>query len=208
MFYFHFRRGWVDWFSRPCQYPGGGGVLITGIKRCVLKKKTQQHLANGTIFHSVCQVWLSSGPPGFYTFSYCAWLWNTDSLIFAAEKLWEERIMGRMNEWRHAAPNLNDECHVRQQFNSLVFRVKAVCFEVKISVETCSLLDSVWQAMLLLSCFVYWRKLGQPFTWRWEFGCLLLVINSLTLFIHDFQQSWWGRVLTDSEVTSMLGVLQ
>ena len=91
--------------------------------------------------------------------------------------------------------------------SSLVFRVKAVCFEVKISVETCSLLDSVWQAMLLLSCFVYWRKLGQPFTWRWEFG-LLLVINSLTLFIHDFQQSWRGCVLTDSEVTSMLGVLQ
>ena len=24
----------------------------------------------------VCQVWLSSGPPEFFTFSYCAWVWN------------------------------------------------------------------------------------------------------------------------------------
>ena len=24
----------------------------------------------------VCQVWLSSGPPEIFTFSYCAWLWN------------------------------------------------------------------------------------------------------------------------------------
>ena len=24
----------------------------------------------------VCQVWLSSGPPEFFTSSYCAWLWN------------------------------------------------------------------------------------------------------------------------------------
>ena len=29
-----------------------------------------------TVFHSVCQVWLSSGPPESFTFSYCAWLWN------------------------------------------------------------------------------------------------------------------------------------
>ena len=33
-------------------------------------------LACGTVFHSVCQVWLSSGPPEYFTFSYCAWLWN------------------------------------------------------------------------------------------------------------------------------------
>ena len=26
--------------------------------------------------HSVCQVWLSSGFPELFTFSYCAWLWN------------------------------------------------------------------------------------------------------------------------------------
>ena len=31
-------------------------------------------LANGAVFHSVCQVWLSSGPPGNFAFSYCAWL--------------------------------------------------------------------------------------------------------------------------------------
>ena len=29
-------------------------------------------LTNGAVFHSVCQVWLSSGPPEFITFSYCA----------------------------------------------------------------------------------------------------------------------------------------
>ena len=29
-----------------------------------------------TAFHSVYQVWFSSGPPDFFTFSYCAWLWN------------------------------------------------------------------------------------------------------------------------------------
>ena len=33
-------------------------------------------LANGAVFHSVCQVWLSSDPPECFTFSYCAWLWN------------------------------------------------------------------------------------------------------------------------------------
>ena len=33
-------------------------------------------LANGAVFHSVCQVWLSSGPPEFLTSSYCASLWN------------------------------------------------------------------------------------------------------------------------------------
>ena len=33
-------------------------------------------LANGAVFHSVCQVWSSSGPPEFFTFSDCAWLWN------------------------------------------------------------------------------------------------------------------------------------
>ena len=33
-------------------------------------------LACGTVFHSVCQVWLSSGPPECFTFSYCTWLWN------------------------------------------------------------------------------------------------------------------------------------
>ena len=33
-------------------------------------------LVNGAVFHSVCQVWLSSGPPEFVTFSYCAWLRN------------------------------------------------------------------------------------------------------------------------------------
>ena len=33
-------------------------------------------LANGAVFHSVCQVWLSSGPPELFTFSYYAWSWN------------------------------------------------------------------------------------------------------------------------------------
>ena len=33
-------------------------------------------LASGAVCHSVCQVWLSSGPPGMFTLSYCAWLWN------------------------------------------------------------------------------------------------------------------------------------
>ena len=33
-------------------------------------------LTYGAVFHSVCQVWLSSGPPEFLTFSYYPWLWN------------------------------------------------------------------------------------------------------------------------------------
>ena len=33
-------------------------------------------VANGAVFHSVCQVWLSRGPSEYFTFSYCAWLWN------------------------------------------------------------------------------------------------------------------------------------
>ena len=33
-------------------------------------------LACGTVFHSVCPVWLSSAAPEYFTFSYCAWLWN------------------------------------------------------------------------------------------------------------------------------------
>ena len=32
-------------------------------------------MEQSSILH-VCQVWLSSGPPEFSTFSYCAWLWN------------------------------------------------------------------------------------------------------------------------------------
>ena len=32
-------------------------------------------LASGAVFHSVCQVWLPSGLPEFFTFSYCTWLW-------------------------------------------------------------------------------------------------------------------------------------
>ena len=33
-------------------------------------------LASGTVFHSVCLVWLSSGPPEVVTFIYYALLWN------------------------------------------------------------------------------------------------------------------------------------
>ena len=33
-------------------------------------------LASVEVFHSVCQVLLSSGAPDFFTFGYCAWLWN------------------------------------------------------------------------------------------------------------------------------------
>ena len=33
-------------------------------------------LTNEAVFHSVCQVWLPSGPPGYFIFSYCARLWN------------------------------------------------------------------------------------------------------------------------------------
>ena len=32
--------------------------------------------ANGAVFHSVCQVWLPSGPPEFFTLNYCACLSN------------------------------------------------------------------------------------------------------------------------------------
>ena len=32
--------------------------------------------AIGAVFHSVCQVWLSSGLPESSAFMYCAWLWN------------------------------------------------------------------------------------------------------------------------------------
>ena len=38
-------------------------------------------LVSGTVFHSLCQVWLSSIPPEIFTFSYCAWLWNWAILL-------------------------------------------------------------------------------------------------------------------------------
>ena len=34
-------------------------------------------LANGAVFHSVCRVSLSSGPPEYFIFSDCAWLGNS-----------------------------------------------------------------------------------------------------------------------------------
>ena len=33
-------------------------------------------LACGIVFHSVCPVWLSSGPPESFPFCDCTWLWN------------------------------------------------------------------------------------------------------------------------------------
>ena len=45
-------------------------------KVCLLLYSHNCTLANGAVFHSVCQVWLSSGPPEIVTFSYCTWLWN------------------------------------------------------------------------------------------------------------------------------------
>ena len=33
-------------------------------------------LSSGAVFHSVCQICLSSGPPEYSTFTYCACLWN------------------------------------------------------------------------------------------------------------------------------------
>ena len=32
--------------------------------------------ASGAVFHAICKVWLTSGPPEYFTFTYCAWLWN------------------------------------------------------------------------------------------------------------------------------------
>ena len=48
-------------------------------------------LASGAVFHSVCQVWLSRGPPEYFTFSFCAWLWNwlvEQSSILSAMQVW------------------------------------------------------------------------------------------------------------------------
>ena len=33
-------------------------------------------MVSGAVFHSVGQLWLSSGLPECFTFSNCAWLWN------------------------------------------------------------------------------------------------------------------------------------
>ena len=38
--------------------------------------RTCTFLATGAVFYSVCQVWLSSDPPEFFTFRYCARLRN------------------------------------------------------------------------------------------------------------------------------------
>ena len=40
-------------------------------------------LADGAVFHSVCQVRLSSGPSECVTLSYCAWLWKWLIIIYS-----------------------------------------------------------------------------------------------------------------------------
>ena len=49
-------------------------------------------LCSMEVFHSVCQVWLSSGPPECFTFCCCAWLWNwlltNVSRVLAAWSAW------------------------------------------------------------------------------------------------------------------------
>ena len=42
----------------------------------ILSAKLDCPVANGAVFYSVCQAWLSSGPPECFTFSDCAWSWN------------------------------------------------------------------------------------------------------------------------------------
>ena len=58
-------------------------------------------LANGAVFHSVWQVWLSSGSPEVFTVSYCAWLWNW---IIDARRLWvrssRSAVVKRFYIWR------------------------------------------------------------------------------------------------------------
>ena len=54
-------------------------IQIGWLQQKLLKFLFYSHnctLACGAVFHSVCQVWLSSGPPEFFSLSYCAWLWN------------------------------------------------------------------------------------------------------------------------------------
>ena len=42
----------------------------------------------------ICQVWLSSGPPGFFTFCYYAWLWNWLKLRWL---IWRQTRMTQNN---------------------------------------------------------------------------------------------------------------
>ena len=63
-------------------------------------------LSNRAIFHSVCQVCLSSGPPEYSTFIYCAWLWTQHSKCLHAYRVdkqtWRTKF-GNENEKPNSA---------------------------------------------------------------------------------------------------------
>ena len=64
-------------------------------------------LASRAVFHSVCQVWLSSGPLEFVTFSYCAWLWLWSQL--RPQQLQKQKQKQQLNVLKNVSiinPNL------------------------------------------------------------------------------------------------------
>ena len=54
-------------------------------------------VASRTVFYSVRQLWSLSGPPEFFPFSYCAWLWN---LIEVAEPHNGAQCREMIKKWR------------------------------------------------------------------------------------------------------------
>ena len=64
------------------------GWPIQKLPKFAFRTHTSALWPNGAVFHSVCQVWLPSGPPEFFTFSYCAWLWNWLILTIESQSVW------------------------------------------------------------------------------------------------------------------------
>ena len=102
---------------------------------------------NGTVFYSVCQVWLSSGPPDVFTFRYQrAWLWKclydtvwwyeqsrTQSFLLRMldenEGLWKGPILRRfwLVLWNVIQYNKSAICGLLEPVLSRALRLRRAC---------------------------------------------------------------------------------
>ena len=107
----------------------------------------------------VCQVWLSSGPPGSFTFSDCAWLWN----------------------WLICV-NCHFECQGKWNFKSSLELICHVCVCVCVfSCQACYLLFLSVYAKYTKWRIVFCNKCYKPFSQK-HCGIQPLTWKSLKLF--------------------------
>ena len=170
-------------------------------------------LANGTVFHSVCQVWLSSGPPEFVTFSYCAWSWNRlISWTYSGSKstvpwLWCRTSCWARSAWLQQSPNppppslLVAHCQVAhlQTLWQLLERAEGgwtgppvQCWPARgaCTAEYTADLQLTWSQ--ISKSFLRWRSWQQLVDMsrlNWTPFCFLLV-NSYLAANHDSVRAW------------------